>query len=144
MPQLPQYLINNPQFGKPFFPKDVANFYVERAGPEDAAEILSIAAQPAAGALSRETADARSIHRIERVGRWGFRRGLCRRRGRWRCPCCRFGRGRHGRADVALVALGESARLQKEPVSSRVVAVHLDDRICHVVDREPEKVGDAP
>jgi hypothetical protein len=39
------YLINNPAIREAFFPKDVANFYVERAGPEDAAEILSIAAQ---------------------------------------------------------------------------------------------------
>ena len=39
------YLINNPAIREAFFPKDVANFYVERAGPGDAAEILSIAAQ---------------------------------------------------------------------------------------------------
>jgi len=39
------YLINNPAIREAFFPKDVANFYVERAGPGDAPDILSIVAQ---------------------------------------------------------------------------------------------------
>jgi hypothetical protein len=39
------FLINNPAVREAFFPRDVAKFYVERAGPGDEAAILSIAAQ---------------------------------------------------------------------------------------------------
>jgi hypothetical protein len=39
------YLINNPAIREAFFPKDVAKFYVERAGAGDEAAILSIASE---------------------------------------------------------------------------------------------------
>jgi hypothetical protein len=39
------FLINNPAIREAFFPKDVAKFYVERAGAGDGAEILSIATE---------------------------------------------------------------------------------------------------
>ena len=39
------FLINNPSIREAFFPKDVARFYVERAGAGDGAAILSIAAE---------------------------------------------------------------------------------------------------
>jgi DNA-binding winged helix-turn-helix (wHTH) protein len=39
------FLINNPAIRESFFPRDVARYYVERAGAEDGAGILSIAAE---------------------------------------------------------------------------------------------------
>ncbi len=39
------FLINNPAIREAFFPRDVAKFYVERAGAGDGAAILSIAAE---------------------------------------------------------------------------------------------------
>jgi hypothetical protein len=39
------FLINNPAIRESFFPRDVAKFYVQRAEAEDAAGILSIAAE---------------------------------------------------------------------------------------------------
>jgi DNA-binding winged helix-turn-helix (wHTH) protein len=39
------FLINNPAIRESFFPRDVAKYYVERAGAEDGAGILSIAAE---------------------------------------------------------------------------------------------------